>query len=167
MVARLAAGFFIWDLLFCCICHQGAAFAAHATCAMFIYVSALQPFQNRAACEFLVFEISTPLLNLRQQLLACKRTDTRLFRLASLGFAFLFLLCRWVVGLPCSVLWWADCLRQLRDHGDDPRFKPHVLGASVAANVFLNGLNIYWGRLVIKASRRTLAPKPSDAKKVD
>lgn len=61
---------------------------------------------------------------------------------------------RWGVGMPGSVRWLAECLQVLRD--GDPRLRPYVVYVSVAANVLLNGLNLWWGLKIIDGVRKLL-----------
>ena len=96
LTCAIAAAFFVWDVFFCTAACQGWPFVLHASAGLFIYWHALQPFQQRAACFFLCWEASTPLLNLRSQLIACRLTHTRTFSCANVGFAAAFLIIRCV-----------------------------------------------------------------------
>jgi len=155
LVCCIAAGFFIWDVVYCACAQQGLPFVFHAAAALFIYAHALQPFQQRWACFFICWEISTPLLNLRAQLIACGLTHTRTFAIANVGFAIMFLLIRWVFGIPLSIAWWADSVRTLREA--DPRLKPYVIYVTCASNIMLNGLNLFWGGKIVDGIRKLLS----------
>ena len=147
LVMSAATGFFIWDVVFCVCAQQGAPYVLHAAIALFVYSHALQPFQQRWACFFICWEMSTPLLNLRTQLLACRMSHTKTFAVANVTFAVAFLLVRWVFGIPLSIAWWMDCLRVLREA--DPRLKPYVVYVTVTGNMLLNCLNLIWGAKIV------------------
>lgn len=176
LACAIAAAFFVWDVFFCTAACQGWPFVLHASAGLFIYWHALQPFQQRAACFFLCWEASTPLLNLRSQLIACRLTHTRTFSCANVGFAAAFLIIRcvprhrtsrrvvsptkppprrWGFGMPGSVFWWSDSIALLR--AGDPRLRPHVVFVTMAANLALNSLNVWWGSKV-RRPRLSWAP---------
>ncbi|EOD36038.1 hypothetical protein EMIHUDRAFT_226886 [Emiliania huxleyi CCMP1516] len=152
LACAIAAAFFVWDVFFCTAACQGWPFVLHASAGLFIYWHALQPFQQRAACFFLCWEASTPLLNLRSQLIACRLTHTRTFSCANVGFAAAFLIIRWGFGMPGSVFWWSDSIALLR--AGDPRLRPHVVFVTMAANLALNSLNVWWGSKVLAGVAR-------------
>jgi len=156
LACAIAAAFFVWDVFFCTAACQGWPFVLHASAGLFIYWHALQPFQQRAACFFLCWEASTPLLNLRSQLIACRLTHTRTFSCANVGFAAAFLIIRWGFGMPGSVFWWNDSIALLR--AGDPRLRPQVVFVTMAANLALNSLNVWWGSKVRRPRLSSCAP---------
>ena len=99
-------------------------------------------------------EVSTPLLNLRAQMLDCRREKTPAFQAVSLLFALVFLTVRWGVGVPASVGWWGECVALMR--AGDPRLRLPVLYFAMASNLMLNGFNLFWGAKVIRGFLRVL-----------
>lgn len=62
-VASFTIGYFIWDLIYCCIFHfelYGIEFLFHAGGALFVFGSTLVPFFQPYLCSFLIYELSTP-----------------------------------------------------------------------------------------------------------
>lgn len=112
----VAAGFFIWDT-FVCLKHFktfGISFVIHAVLCMAAYVLCSlapiaaggysMPFWCSAA---LLFESSTPWLNVRYFLLKLKKTDSKLFTLVQIGFGLTFFASRLLWGgYICVGLMW-------------------------------------------------------------
>ena len=149
-----AAGFFAWDALYCAIGRQGPMFVAHACAGLFAYANTLGPFMQHQGCFFLLWEISTPFLNLRSQLLACKRTDSTLFRAVSVAFALSFLGVRWLIGMPGSAIWYVESYQLIR--AGHPLLRPRMLCTALALNLMLNVFNVMWGLKVAKGLVRAL-----------
>lgn len=155
----MAVGYFGWDVLFCLAQHRTIepAVLAHALAVFVLYACCLQPFMQVTACFFLCWEASTPLLNLRAQLIACKRTEGAFFTAVSVGFAALFLGVRLGCGLPGSAKWWGESLTLLARHHAgtaDPRYRPAVTYYALAANVLLNSLNLFWAYKILSGLAR-------------
>jgi hypothetical protein len=86
---------------------------SHAAASLFLYTHSLQPFQQYHACFFICWQLSTPLLNFRQQAIACGKTHNRAFALANVGFALTFLVVRWGFGIPGTSLTLVLCSQRV------------------------------------------------------
>lgn len=67
LVASFTVGYFIWDLFFCCIGYYsifGIEFLFHAFGALFVFGTTFIPFCQPYLCAFLIFELSTPFVQL-------------------------------------------------------------------------------------------------------
>lgn len=66
-VNSFTVGYFIWDLLYCCVFHFdmfGIEFLFHAFGALFVFGVTYFPFCQPYLCSFLIFELSTPFVQL-------------------------------------------------------------------------------------------------------
>lgn len=66
-VNSFTVGYFIWDLFYCCIFHYdmfGPEFLFHAFGALFVFGVTYFPFCQPFLCSFLIFELSTPFVQL-------------------------------------------------------------------------------------------------------
>ncbi len=169
----LTAAYFVWDTIFCAVTGQGVALVLHGLIAFVVFVCTLQPFQQHASMVFLLQEASTPLLNLRQQLLACDLAHSRIFAVANIGFAVTFLVVRWLVMFPFTLLWYAENWRLLHAVSRDPRLREWVVYGSVMGNVVMVCLNVWWGLQILRGvakllrgERRGAKPDPDDETRV-
>lgn len=66
-VNSFTVGYFIWDLLYCCVFHFdmfGIEFLFHAFGALFVFGVTYFPFCQPFLCSFLIYELSTPFVQL-------------------------------------------------------------------------------------------------------
>jgi hypothetical protein len=66
-VGAFTVGYFVWDLLYCCVFHFdlfGIEFLFHAFGALTVFGSTFFPFCQPFLCTFLIFELSTPFVQL-------------------------------------------------------------------------------------------------------
>lgn len=161
--AAFVIGYFLWDVLYCLWGNQGATYTAHAILCLGVYTLCLLPFLQHIGMFFLCFELSTPLLHIRTQLIACKRTDSAFFSVLQILFCLTFLIVRIGVGLPVSAMWWLDMVRLVQD-GRAPSL--WIVGYFMIANIGLCGLNCLWGYKIIqgliKNFRGEYKPKVSE-----
>ncbi|PFH55466.1 hypothetical protein XA68_18265 [Ophiocordyceps unilateralis] len=79
MVQALAAGYFLWDLIV--TSHNFDVFGfgtlAHALAALLVYSLGFRPFVNYYGCVFILWELSTPFLNIHWFLDKTNRTGSR------------------------------------------------------------------------------------------
>lgn len=163
LCASFVVGYFAWDILFCVWGQQGSTYTAHAVLCLGVYLLCLTPFIQHIAMFFLCFELSTPLLHVRTQLIACKRTDSLFFSVVQILFCLTFLVVRIGFGLPISAMWWLDMLQLVND-GTAPSL--WIVGFFMVANVGLCSLNCLWGFKIVqgllKSVRGDYVPKESE-----
>lgn len=141
------ASYFLLDLLLC-ICHHkiyGWQYIIHGFCSVLLYSAAvLVPYLQYYGFCFLLFEASTPFLNLTWYLKRFGYSDTSKQQVVTRAlFAITFLIVRCMLGPYFSYFVWQDLLTT--------RHMPAFVRALyLAANITMNGLNFIWGRLILK-----------------
>mmetsp|Transcript_20562 Transcript_20562/g.50705 ORF Transcript_20562/g.50705 Transcript_20562/m.50705 type:complete len:140 (-) Transcript_20562:33-452(-) len=108
---------------------------------------------------FILFELSTPFLNLRNLLRLIGRDRSLLFRLSEASFTVTFFAVRVVFGLRMSAQVWSELLPAAL--GDVAVVGQGVALGVLAGNIVANGLNLFWAGTVVKmlAKRLTTAPR--------
>jgi len=152
-VFSITVGFFLYDLYNCfppggCIQWE---FIAHHLASAVCYVFVQFPFLAYYAVRLLLYELSTPFLNLRQILLLLGHTGTPTLRFAEKSFGIVFVLVRILMGVPLSALAFRDVYLLVTEG------EPHSVGIVAyftIANLGLNGLNLHWLRLLIRTARK-------------
>ena len=140
----VTTGFFVWDL-FTILTDPTQfdwPFLVHAVVCLSVYVLGQYPIFHYYGSAFLLFELSTPALNLRKMLLALGRKGTPLFVLTERTFGLLFLSARILFGLPISYLFLRD-VRMLLSHPEIPHHR-RALSFFILANLSMCTLNLYW-----------------------
>ena len=87
------------------MCMGGADAAAVACLITYFVCSYPRPFVHYCACFFLLYELSTPFMHIRQFCIALKKTDTVVFKLANALFPLVFFAVRLVEGITFSYYW--------------------------------------------------------------
>jgi hypothetical protein len=87
------------------MCMGGADAAAVACLITYFVCSYPRPFVHYCACFFLLYELSTPFMHIRQFCIALKKTDTVVFKLANALFPLVFFAVRLVAGITFSYDW--------------------------------------------------------------
>lgn len=83
----------------------GVDVAAVACLITYFVCSYPRPFVQYCACFFLLYELSTPFMHIRQFCIMLKKTDTVVFKLANALFPLTFFAIRLVAGLAFSYNW--------------------------------------------------------------
>ena len=132
---------------------ESVVFFFHGLAAFLSFSPCLAPMLQYYATFFLLYELSTPCLNVRQNMLLLKMSDTKLFAWMEKGFFFIFGLVRIGVGLPSTVFFWIDMLACLRE-GRQQNTAVYI--SILTVNILLNVLNVYWFTLMIKKVVKSL-----------
>ena len=155
LLLDFACGYFLYDIIVSMIYFDRATLIHGIACFLVYGLSNYpQPFIHQTAAFFLIFEFSTPFLNMRNILLQLKRTDSIIFPICTYMFAISFFTVRIVVGIPRSYIFWQDILDLLFYHEKndlDPNHPVGIVYYMLVANTILNGLNIYWMFLIIQS----------------
>jgi hypothetical protein len=159
LLLSMATGYFLWDVGTVLYYRQGPAFLFHGVAAATTYFFTLQPFVQYYGVLFLLYELSTPFLNLRGTLQTLGRTHTPAFSLASYAFMAVFVGARMCMGLPASFeygvrLWNLDAAQV---------HSPAIVTYFLATNVGLNALNLYWFTLMARSVLRRRERPPTKA----
>lgn len=192
MIQGLAAGYFLYDLIVTItnINIFGLGMLAHAVSALLVYSFGFRPFVNYYSTNFILWELSSPFLNIHWFFDKLGMTGSRAQLYNGLMLIFTFFSCRLVWGTYQSVM-------VVRDVWAGLRVTPRVL-ATVApdevlkatfpsqytntmqyvsqsttvplwlaavymgANLTLNSLNFYWFFKMIDAVRKRFDPKEKE-----
>ncbi|KAL1896478.1 hypothetical protein Cpir12675_002767 [Ceratocystis pirilliformis] len=189
MVQAMAAGYFLWDLVITSMNLRifGLGTLAHAISALGVYCLGFRPFVNHYACIFILWELSTPFLNIHWFLDKLNMTGSKLQAYNGAMLIFTFFICRLVFGTYQSYLTMKDIWASINVVPAvaylEPSKLPSVhqfttvdsaipvwLGlAYLAANITLNSLNFYWFIKMIQAVAKRFTPvkKPLTEGKAD
>ncbi|KAI1821105.1 TLC domain-containing protein [Xylaria intraflava] len=183
MIQALATGYFLWDLFITAgnINIFGLGMLAHAVSALLVYSFGFRPFVNYYSCIFILWELSSPFLNIHWFCDKLGLTGSRLQLYNGLVLIGTFFSCRLVWGTYQSSLIYRDIWAGLSatpdilsaDKADLPaRYAesmqfvtaattlPKWLAAIyVGSNLTLNSLNFYWFFKMIEAVRKRFDPK--------
>ncbi|PHH79970.1 hypothetical protein CDD80_3255 [Ophiocordyceps camponoti-rufipedis] len=178
MIQALATGYFLWDLVVTSrnLDVFGIGTLAHALAALLVFSFGFRPFVNYYACVFILWEISTPFLNIHWFLDKTNRTGSRAQLYNGYMLLFTFFSTRLVYGTYSSMICffdvWATIGRRMDTvprndtimvFVDDSAAVPLWLGyVYLASNITLNGLNFYWFVMMIKAVRKRFQPGKTD-----
>ncbi|KAI1435033.1 TLC domain-containing protein [Xylaria sp. CBS 124048] len=191
MIQALAAGYFLWD--FCITVTNinvfGLGMLAHAVSALLVYSFGFRPFVNYYSTVFILWELSSPFLNIHWFCDKLGLTGSRLQLYNGLVLIATFFSCRLVWGTYQSSLVYRDLMAGLNAtpdvlttdkldlparYAESMRFVnasttlPTWLAAIyIGSNLTLNSLNFYWFFKMIEAVRKRFDPKaeskPQDA----
>ncbi|KAH7326773.1 TLC domain-containing protein [Stachybotrys elegans] len=174
LVQSLAAGYFLWDLIVTGLHVDvfGLGTLAHAIAALIVYMLGFRPFVNYYGCIFILWELSTPFLNIHWFLDKLNMTGTRLQLYNGILLLGSFFFARLVYGTYQSVRVFGDIVQTMDRHPSQDKFEsplmlyahdastvPVWLGAAyLASNLTLNFLNFYWFNKMIAAIRKRFEP---------
>jgi len=100
MIQSLAAGYFLWDLIMTAANLNifGLGMLAHAVSALLVYSFGFRPFVNYYSCNFILWELSSPFLNLHWFFDKLGMTGSKAQLYNGLMLIFTFFSCRLVWG---------------------------------------------------------------------
>ncbi|KAI8956979.1 DUF887-domain-containing protein [Daldinia sp. FL1419] len=194
MIQALAAGYFLYDLIIT-VAHLnifGLGMLAHAISALAVYSFGFRPFLNYYSSNFILWELSSPFLNIHWFFDKLGMTGSKAQLYNGLILIAMFFSCRLVWGTYQSVLVARDLWVGV--HSTPPVLKalaPEELlnatlpaqytntmrfvsqpdsiplwlaGVYTASNLTLNSLNFYWFFKMIDAVRKRFDPKEQAVK---
>ncbi|MCJ1360482.1 MAG: hypothetical protein MMC33_010487 [Icmadophila ericetorum] len=192
LVQAFVAGYFLWDLVMCVVYIdiQGLGPLAHAVSAVIVTGLGFRPFGMYYGMAFVLYELSTPFLNIHWFLDKLHMTGSHAQLYNGITLLFVFFMCRLVWGSYVTVQIYADLRRvvQRRVEGEiitgADTEKPisldtgllalrgtqlpgkHTLPmwlivAYVGSNTMLMVLNFYWfSRMIQAVTKRFVKKKP-------
>lgn len=139
-----------------------------------------RPFLNHYACVFILWELSTPFLNVHWFMDKINMTGTRAQLYNGVMLLFTFFSCRLIYGTYSSFRVYRDVWSAINVNPDIKALNlptmsfahpdstvPMWIGiAYLASNVTLNSLNFYWFFMMIHAVRKRFVPAVDSEKKV-
>ncbi|KAI4123567.1 MAG: hypothetical protein LQ341_007181 [Variospora aurantia] len=167
MVQGFAAGYFAWDLLASAedvdVHGWGAVF--HAASALIVSMMGFRPFVNYYGVNLILYELSTPFLNIHWWLDKLGMTGSTLQLVNAIALLTTFAGSRLVWGTYQNYCMYKDIWRAVQHPGELP--VPSWLAlAYLASTTFLSGLNLYWfGKMIQAVSKRFQGPKEGNDKK--
>ncbi|PHH84418.1 hypothetical protein CDD83_1971 [Cordyceps sp. RAO-2017] len=180
MIQALAAGYFVWDLIVtsCNLDVFGFGTLAHAIAALLVYTLGFRPFVNYYSCIFILWELSTPFLNIHWFMDKVEMTGSRAQLFNGFLLLFSFFSCRLVYGTYQSITVFRDIWMAIDNHpGGIPNSSvamafvtenttvPLWLAAVyLSSNLTLNTLNFYWFVMMIRAVRKRFEPAKAPQK---
>ncbi|MCJ1466760.1 hypothetical protein MMC07_005380 [Pseudocyphellaria aurata] len=181
MIQGFAAGYFLWDLLVCLrwVDVFGWGMLAHAVAALVVFSLGFRPFVNFYGPTFILYELSSPFLNMHWFFDKVHMTGSRAQWYNGILLLASFFSCRLVWGTYQSIRVYQDVWAGLHHAGfptskrleDEPgadvmRFAkegsvPVWLACTyLGSNVVLNTLNFYWfGKMIETVKKRFRTPR--------
>ncbi|KAL6879620.1 DUF887 domain-containing protein [Trichoderma longibrachiatum] len=175
MVQALAAGYFVWDLFVTSFNLDvfGLGTLAHAIAALLVYTLGFRPLVNYYGCVFILWELSTPFLNIHWFFDKVNMTGSRAQLYNGILLLFSFFSCRLIYGTFQSFsvmrdMWAAVNARPTKvSIAQSPVMEFATQESTVQAwlaisyvmsNLTLNSLNFYWFIMMIRAVLKRFKP---------
>ncbi|KAI9202833.1 TLC domain-containing protein [Polychytrium aggregatum] len=154
-VLAIACGYFLWDslIILANIQNAGGAMLVHGVACLLAYGASFRPVLNFYGGVFLMFELSTPFLNVHWFCDKVGLTGSRLQWINGIVLLAVFFFARIVFGLSMSYLFWGDIIVHW---SQVPIF---IAGLYCIANVVLNSLNLFWFYKMISSVRKRFNKK--------
>ncbi|MCJ1384530.1 hypothetical protein MMC17_007647 [Xylographa soralifera] len=185
MIQGFAAGYFLWDVCVS-VMHVdvfGLGMLAHAVSALVVFSLGFRPFVNFYAPTFILYELSSPFLNIHWFCDKLHLTGSRIQLYNGLVLLATFFSCRLVWGTYQSIRVYQDVWAAIQSPGPlliltnttttgasiDPRSEilrfqgdgvtPIWLACTyLGSNIVLNTLNFYWFGKMIEAVKKRFRP---------
>ncbi|RFU72171.1 duf887 domain protein [Trichoderma arundinaceum] len=183
MVQALAAGYFVWDLFVTSFNLDvfGLGTLAHAVAALLVYTLGFRPLVNYYGSVFILWELSTPFLNIHWFLDKINMTGTSVQLYNGLLLLFSFFSARLVYGTFQSFcvlrdMWAAVNTHPTKGFSQSPvmefatqesTVQPWLAIAYFMSNITLNTLNFYWFIMMIRAVLKRFKPNEQRATEVE
>ncbi|KAI0415319.1 TLC domain-containing protein [Xylaria grammica] len=126
MIQALATGYFLWDLFVTAanVNIFGLGMLAHAVSALLVYSFGFRPFVNYYSCVFILWELSSPFLNIHWFFDKLGMTGSRAQLYNGLVLIGTFFSCRLVWGTYQSVVIYRDLLAGINQTPSVPSLSP-------------------------------------------
>ncbi|KAK1769896.1 TLC domain-containing protein [Phialemonium atrogriseum] len=193
LVQAMATGYFVWDLIMTVSYLDvfGLGLLAHASSALAVYSLGFKPFLNYYGCTFILYELSTPFLNIHWFFDKLNMTGSKAQLYNGITLLATFFSCRLVWGTIQSAFVWRDMWRAVHTAPDagyaaaaalnstlaDPDenmmafatdagpIPVWLAGVYIASNITLNTLNWHWFfKMITAVKKRFEPPKPAAEK---
>jgi len=160
-VNAISCGYFLWDIYVSSMLvkEHGYGMLVHAFASFAVFIFGLGPFTFYYGAVFILFELSTPFLNVNWFLDKCGLTGTWLQLVNGILFILTFFCARILWGFYMSFQYFSDLWAQRHIV---PVFHLALYGVS---NSILMTLNVFWFFKIIAALRRRFDPKAASPQK--
>mmetsp|Transcript_6221 Transcript_6221/g.11550 ORF Transcript_6221/g.11550 Transcript_6221/m.11550 type:complete len:265 (+) Transcript_6221:218-1012(+) len=151
LVFTISTGYFLYDIQNC-VSENGIMwpFTAHHVASSICYVLVQRPFLPYYAIWFLLYEVSTIFLNIRNIMSHSGHGSHPLMPFFEKCFGYSFILVRIGMGIPISLMAVYDTLTA---YNDGKLHSVPVMVYFMIANAGLNGLNLFWLTKILAAAR--------------
>jgi len=155
-VYAIACGYFLWDTC-TSIKHAnefGHSFVFHGLSSFTVFIFSFRPFLNYYGAVFLMYELSTPFLNIHWFMDKSGMTGSKLQLANGICLLLAFFSARLVFGYYMSYQTYVSVIAQI---DKVPTFLCILYGT---ANIILNGLNVIWfSKMISSLIKRFQSPK--------
>ncbi|KAF9415757.1 hypothetical protein BGZ94_010404 [Podila epigama] len=159
-VYAIACGYFLWDTLHS-IRHVkdfGIGFVFHGFCSFSVFIFSFRPFLQYYGSVFLMFELSTPFLNIHWFMDKVGLTGSTYQLINGIVLLSVFFSARIVFGLYMSYQTYLSVMPVIAD------VPWHLIIIYTAANIVLNSLNLFWFYKMIESLLRRFKPNKKTIK---
>ncbi|AJR55051.1 Topoisomerase I damage affected protein 4 [Saccharomyces cerevisiae] len=162
MVSSLSAGYFIWDLTMCVRYFKlyGLEFTGHAIGSVYVMLLSLRPFCQPWIGRFLIYEASTPFVNINWFIMQCNAKSKNSIPLwFNVVNGLLLMTVFFVVRICWGSIASALLFRQMWKVRDElPKFSAVTM---MSLNIFMNLLNVLWFKKMIRIAKKLAKPAPT------
>ncbi|EJT41597.1 TDA4-like protein [Saccharomyces kudriavzevii IFO 1802] len=162
MVSSLSAGYFIWDLTMCMRHFKlyGIEFTGHAVGSVYVMLLSLRPFCQPWIGRFLIYEASTPFVNINWFIMQCNAKSKNCIPLwFNVVNGLLLMTVFFVVRICWGTIASALLFKQMWNVRDE---LPKVSAvAMMSLNIFMNWLNVLWFKKMLKIAKKLAKPAPA------
>ncbi|KAI0313660.1 DUF887-domain-containing protein [Amylostereum chailletii] len=144
----MSCGYFAWDTLTSIVQYEGIGFVVHGVVCLAIYLMGFRPFLAYYGTRFLLWELSTPFLNIHWFLDKTGRTGSVFQLLNGAALISTFASVRLVYGGIMSYQFY-QTIAAVKS-----QIPPSLFYAYAAGNIVLQGLNWFWFTRMIAALRK-------------
>lgn len=151
LLASFSAGYLLYDLASISIFWKkgdSLFFIHHLTTGLVFTYGSMRPCFHYQGLIFLLYEMSTPFLNMRKLLWVYSLENSRFAKVNNLIFLLTFVVVRVIVGNYYSVVFARDYL--LNYNSADAQLPNTFRWAVFIVNWIINALNMYWLYLMVK-----------------
>ncbi|KDN50857.1 DUF887-domain-containing protein [Tilletiaria anomala UBC 951] len=163
-VYAIALGYFIWDTVISLL-YEGPAFIAHGVVCFIAFALAYSPVFMYDGLGFLMWEASTPFLNIHWFLDKLSMTGSLAQLINAVFLLGAYVSVRLVFGVYNSFSWFK--LANFPDVPQNPPLPMHIRAFYSVGNLTLNSLNFIWFRAMIRAVLKRFQTKPHAKEKLD
>ncbi|KAI9326719.1 TLC domain-containing protein [Obelidium mucronatum] len=150
-VNAIILGYFIWDI-YVSLQMGDPGFIVHGLSAFLVYFLCFKPFIMYYGAVFIMYELSTPFLNIHWMCDKLGRTGSMVQLVNGIILLIVFFVARIVVGLYFSVELYVAMYNEFE------KIPLHLVIAYSSLNLVLNALNIFWFYKMVDSVRRRFAP---------
>ncbi|CAI1523126.1 hypothetical protein SEUBUCD646_0J03080 [Saccharomyces eubayanus] len=155
MVSSLSVGYFLWDLTMCMRHFKlyGLEFTGHALGSTYVFLLSLRPFCQPFIGRFLIYEASTPFVNMNWFIVQCNAKSKNSIPLwFNVVNGFLLMAVFFLVRICWGTLASALLFKQMWNVRDElPKVSAAIM---MSLNIFMNFLNVLWFRKMLRLVKK-------------